>query len=120
MKRFYQSIFPSVFISILLLASSLSWAFDPMAPPGMDGSAKRVPSASKKAATVKKAAAFYLRQIVIKGERRSAVINGYIVNEGSYINSALVEKIEENKVTIKHKGKIKVLTLQTRLPKIRR
>ena len=102
---------------LCLTLSSWVFSFDPTAPPGAQS--YKVPSATKKVNAVKKTG-FVLRQIVINGENKSAVINGYIVNEGSYINNALVKSINKETVKLSLAGKTKVLRLQTRLPKIRR
>ena len=94
-------------------------AFDPMAPPGFERGAATT-TATKKSPVKIKRAQFILRQIVIRPSKRSAVINGYIVNEGSYIKEALVKKINNNTVELVVLGKKKVLTLEARLPRIRR
>ncbi len=100
------------------------FAYDPMAPPGFDRSGTGFATDTKKlktkSKTKSKSAGFVLRQIVIHPSNKSAVINGYIVNEGSYIKKALVKKINTNTVELVVLGKKKVLTLEARLPRIRR
>lgn len=109
-----------VITCLCLFVSSLAWSYDPTAPPGAQSvSAPSVKTIKGKLKQAKKPA-FILRQIVINGENKSAVINGYIVNEGSYINNALVKAINKETVKLSLAGKTKVLRLITRLPKIRR
>lgn len=105
-------------VCLCLMLSSGSWSFDPTAPPGAQS--VQTPSAQPSNITKVKKPGFILRQIVINGENKSAVINGYIVNEGSYINNALVKAINKETVKLSLAGKTKILRLQTRLPKIRR
>lgn len=106
-----------VITCLCLSCSAWTWSYDPTAPPGAQSVS--VKDIKKKSVQVKKPA-FILRQIVINGEKKSAVINGYIVNEGSYINNALVKAIDKETVKLSLAGKTKVLRLKTRLPKIRR
>ena len=98
--------------------------YDPMAPPGFERGEIDSVTASKKpspkAKTKAKASDFVLRQIVIHASSRSAVINGYIVSEGSYIKGARVQRINSNSVELMVLGKKKVLTLEVKLPRIRR
>jgi len=95
-------------------------AFDPMAPPGFKGGEIESSTATKKSPKKTKKSGYVLRQIVIHASNKSAVINGYIVNEGGYIKDALVKKINKNTVELMVSGKKKVLTLEARLPRIRR
>ncbi len=112
----------------LLLAALLLylWAlpalgFDPMAPPGYERGNINGYSASK--GQVKKVTSgkrdFVLRQIVFHEKRKSAVINGYILNVGSYLKGAYVQAINETSVELIVAGKKRVLTLETKLPKVR-
>ncbi len=95
-------------------------AYDPMAPPGFKGGEIDSSMATKKSPKKAKKSGYVLRQIVIHASNKSAVINGYIVNEGSYIKDALVKKINNNTVELVVLGKKKVLTLEASLPRIRR
>lgn len=110
------------FFNVLLIVfAANSWGFDPMAPPGydlldVDGVNKKEASSIKKSVQ----AEYVLQQIVIKDVSRSAVINGYVVNEGSYLKKARVKKINSNTVILDVSGKEKTLTLESRLPKVRR
>jgi|GEM_PF-1704678 len=112
--------------SVMLLYLLGSWlavpalAFDPMAPPGFKGNEIDSAVATKKTPKKAKKSGYVLRQIVIHASNKSAVINGYIVNEGGYIKDALVKKINKNTVELMVLGKKKVLTLEARLPRIRR
>lgn len=106
--------------SMCLLLSSWTWSYDPTAPPGSQPVNVLLDKKIRKNAKQVNKTGFVLRQIVINGEKKSAVINGYIVNEGSYINNALVKVIDKETVKISLAGKTKVLRLKTRLPKIRR
>jgi predicted acyltransferase (DUF342 family) len=106
--------------SMCLLLSSWAWSYDPTAPPGSQPVNVPLDKKIRKNAKQVKKPGFVLRQIVINGEKKSAVINGYIVNEGSYINNALVKAIDKETVKLSLAGKTKVLRLKTRLPKIRR
>ena len=107
-------------VLLMALPASKVLSFDPMAPPGAQKDKTDYLNARK--STRKKVVkdSYILRQIVIHNHARSAVINGYIVNEGSFINNAQVQKIEENSVVIKVLGKRRVLTLEPALPNIRR
>lgn len=102
-------------VGILLVSSA--WAFDPMAPPGFQK--KSVPASTlKKAAKI--APKYILRQIVIRGDRKSAVINGYVLNEGDLIKGAKVMKIEANKVILEISKKQKTLQLKPNIARVRR
>ena len=98
----------------------ICWSFDPMAPPAYKQGSMGV-TLSKKAQTrsTKKSSGFVLRQLVISPLGKSAVINGYVVNEGSFVNHALVQSIDANSVTLLVKGKVKQLTLEESIPRIR-
>jgi hypothetical protein len=104
----------------LFVSPILAIAYDPMAPPGYQQS--EIDSAVGKEKSIKKVKVrdFTLRQIVIYPNSKSAVINGYVVNEGSYLKNALVKKISKNTVELLVRGKKKVLTLEAKLPRIRR
>jgi hypothetical protein len=104
----------------ILVNPILAIAYDPMAPPGYQQS--EIGSTVGKEKTIKrvKVRDFTLRQIVIYPHNKSAVINGYVVNEGSYLKNALVKKISKNTVELLVLGKKKVLTLEAKLPRIRR
>ena len=101
------------------LPASKVLSFDPMAPPGANQGIKETFTSKKSSSPRKLKDSYILRQIVIHEKLRSAVINGYVVNEGSYLKNAQVEKIEENSVVLKVSGKRRVLTLEPPLPKIR-
>ena len=93
--------------------------FDPMAPPGtapIKDSGKNFQKIDKKP----KVQGYVLRQIVIHKSVKSAVINGYIVNEGSTIHNAYVQSIKENSVVLNVLGKRREIILESKLPKIRR
>ena len=93
---------------------------DPMAPPYARGKASSDEFSQKLQVSKPKQQAYVLRQIVSREEVKSAVINGYIVNEGSYIHNAFVRKINENSVVLNIKGKRKEIILENPLPRIRR
>jgi hypothetical protein len=100
----------SFFITIQVLA------FDPMAPPGY----QQVESGNKTVTTKKvQKSDFVLRQIVIRKNQKSAVINGYVVNEGGYIKGARVTRIEANKVVLQLANKQKILRLKPNIARIR-
>jgi hypothetical protein len=101
-----------------LQANSFVWAdqYDPMAPPGYGNTTKN--STIKK--MVENKTYYNLRQIVISDNGNRAVINGYLVKEGEYINSARVMKIEVNKVTLSKAGKVSVIKLNNPVKKVRR
>ncbi|MEY8205076.1 MAG: hypothetical protein RPR40_08350, partial [Bermanella sp.] len=82
-------------------------AYDPMAPPGFERGEIDSVTASKTSPTKTKdrASDFVLRQIVIHDSSKSAVINGYIVSEGSYIKGARVQRINSNSVELMVLGK---------------
>ncbi len=111
----------AVLVCVLgVLLSVPAQAYDPMAPPGFKGGEIDSTTTTKKSPKKPKKSGYVLRQIVIHASNKSAVINGYIVNEGSYIKDALVKKINNNTVELVVLGKKKVLTLEANLPRIRR
>lgn len=61
-----------------------------------------------------------LRQIIMSERGNRAVINGYIVKEGSYIANARVSKIQANQVTLVQSGKEVILNLNSQYPRVRR
>ena len=102
-----------------------AFAYDPMAPPGfnkgtIDNAMQQAVSEKNQVQKQKAPAGFTLRQVVISPAGKSAVINGYIVNEGSYLNNAYVQSIEADQVTLLVKGKTRTLTLKEAVPRIRR
>jgi len=107
-------------LMLAYLMGRAALAFDPMAPPEFKGGEQDSPVVTKKSTKKSKKNVYVLRQIVIHPSNKSAVINGYIVNEGSYIKDALVKKINKNTVELLVLGKKKILTLEARLPRIRR
>jgi len=109
----------ALLIGLTCLTNLAALAYDPMAPPGFEQG--EIDSSGEKRKANKKAIkrGYILRQIVIYPHSKSAVINGYVVNEGSYLKNAQVEKIEENSVVLKVSGKRRVLILEPPLPKIR-
>ncbi len=109
-------------VLLMIFISFSSLAYDPMAPPGFERGDIDSSSANANKGIKKKAnkAAYTLRQIVIHPTNKSAVINGYVVQEGSYLKGAKVEKININTVELTVLGKPKVLTLEAKLPRIRR
>ena len=108
-----------VVILLLFFLTPAALASDPMAPPY--AREKSTGEYSKKL-NIKKSTVqgYILRQIVSREKDRSAVVNGYVVNEGSYINNAYVERIKENSVVLIIKSKRKEIILESKLPKIRR
>jgi hypothetical protein len=104
----------------ILVNPILAIAYDPMAPPGYQQSGIDSTVGKEKAIKKVKARNFTLRQIVIYPNSKSAVINGYVVSEGAYLKNALVKKISKNTVELMVLGKKKVLTLEAKLPRIRR
>ena len=57
---------------------------------------------------------------MIRGDRKSAVINGYVLNEGDLIKGAKVMKIEANKVILEISNKQKTLQLKPNIARVRR
>lgn len=111
---------------LLVCFPLIAWGYDPMAPPGYNKGTidNAIQSGNKSVkrpvATQPKTKGFVLRQIVISEANRSAVINGYIVNVGSYIKNAYVKEISDQSVTLLVKGKKRILTLEESIPRIRR
>ena len=106
-----------LFLLLSAVVASSAWAFDPMAPPGFQQ--KPVGTVvTKKAA--KKSPQYVLRQGVIRNDNKSAVINGYVLNEGDYIKGAKVVKIEANKVILEISKKQKILQLKPNIARVRR
>ncbi|MEH6346541.1 MAG: hypothetical protein V7785_15725 [Bermanella sp.] len=117
MASFFYS---AALLLFLGLPVSKVLSFDPMAPPGANKSINEISTSKKPSSPRAIKDSYILRQIVIRNNSRSAVINGYVVNEGSLIKNAKVQKIDENSVVIKVSGKHRVLTLESALPNIRR
>lgn len=108
-------------ILTLIMAIALPWSswvmavqYDPMAPPGYGAVIGNKPAQVKKTKQ-----RYYLRQILEKESGNSAVINGYLVKEGEYVNRAKVIKIETNKVTLSKAGKLLVIRLNDPVKKVR-
>ena len=101
-----------------LVLPIISWGYDPMAPPG----AKTAQQPEKIVKKSKKIQPGYtLSQIVIrKNDRKSAVINGYVLNEGGYLKRALVKRIHANKVILSVAGKERVLHLKPKVARVRK
>ena len=107
-----------VYSTIVILMGGISLpalSFDPMAPPGQQGN-----PVVEKPKSIKRNSGYKLRQIVVSEDRKSAVINGQVVNEGSRIGSALVTRIGVNKVVLNIQGKKKILYLKPTAAKVRR
>ncbi len=103
-----------------LLVGQVAWAYDPMAPPGYETAFVDEEKVEKKSAKKHNRPNYILRQIVHRGDNRSAVINGYVVNEGTYLKNAYVKTISENSVVLSVSGRDKTLKLEAKLPKVRR
>lgn len=106
-----------IFINSMVI-SHIAWSvqFDPMAPPGYGAVIEEKKIVRK---TVRKYH-YNLRQVVISDKGSRAVINGYVLKEGEYINKARVVKIEENKVTLSKSGKLSVIKLNRPISNVRR
>jgi type II secretory pathway component PulC len=115
-----------LFSGMLVLLAMSTWSYDPMAPPGYNKGTidnaiqSKTKSKKERVSRDSKNKGFSLRQIVISGLGKSAVINGYIVNEGSYVNNAYVKEIRNQSVILQIKGKTRTLTLEETLPRVRR
>jgi type II secretory pathway component PulC len=107
-------------INVIFILGMLSlnnvWAFDPMAPPGFQQNGGKAGSTVKNKST---SSSYILRQIVIRSDRKNAVINGVVVTEGEYVKKALVKFIGENKVILQVSGRQKTLYLKTNKAKVR-
>ncbi len=114
-SRYLISIF-----SLFFVICHNSQAYDPMAPPGYEATFTDGQKNIKRAAHKSERANYVLRQIVHRGEKRSAVINGYVVNEGSYLKNAYVKSIGKNSVVLSISGRDKTLKLEASLPRVRR
>lgn len=99
-----------------VLMTNQSWGFDPMAPPGYQQPKSVNAPASKSKQSKPK---YVLRQIVIREDRKSAVINGYVMNEGGYIKGARVTRISANEVVLQLANKQKILRLKPDIARIR-
>ncbi len=106
--------------TLFCVISQSSQAYDPMAPPGYETLFVDEKKVEKKSTKKHKRPNYILRQIVHHGENRSAVINGYVVNEGSYLKNAYVKTIGENSVVLSVSGRDKTLMLEAKLPRVRR
>lgn len=91
-------------------------AFDPMAPPGFQKIDRKESTVSKSKPSGPN---YILRQIVIRGDNKSAVINGYVLNEGGYIKGARVKRINKQNVVIDVSGKEKTLNLKPNVARVR-
>ena len=77
-------------------------AQDPMRPPSwMTGSNK----------TKVRGERLNLQQILISNDRKSAVINNVLVNEGDIIKGAKVKKIDRKRVIVMRSGRRQILRL---------
>jgi type II secretory pathway component PulC len=77
-------------------------AQDPMRPPSwMTGSSK----------TKVRDERLNLQQILISNDRKSAVINNKLVNEGDIIKGAKVKKIDRERVIVMRSGRRQILRL---------
>lgn len=89
-----------------LLPSAHVSAVDPMRPAFLDGAPKTKTTTKKK-----QPAQFTLQQIRISDSDTSAVVNGQLVREGSWLLGAKVVEIKDKRVILNHKGKRKELSL---------
>ena len=111
---------PRASLWLLVIMAPLAFGFDPMAPPNAKNETVQS-GISKKAQPKKiKQQAYVLRQIVSRDTLKSAVINGHVVTEGTYIDGAFIQSIKENSVVLKVKGKRTEIILESKLPRIRR
>jgi len=95
-----------LFVMGVYSASAIA-AQDPMRPPSwMTG------SGTTKARNEK----LNLQQILISSDRKSAVINNKLVNEGDSIKGAKVKKIDRERVIVMRSGRRQILRL---VPKIK-
>ena len=106
-------------ICLVVLLAPFALGGDPMAPPNARDKGVNDEYSRKVDVKKSKKQRYILRQIVNRKKDKSAVINGYIVNEGSYINNAYVRRIKENSVVLSVKGKRKEIMLESKLPRIR-
>lgn len=88
--------------------------YDPMAPPGYGNVISEKPKKIEK-----RKEHYHLRQILVRENGNRAVINGYVLKEGEYINRAKIISIETNKVTLSKAGKISVIKLHDPVKKVR-
>lgn len=112
--------YKSWLLLIVLWVSADVYGIDPMAPPGYRGDGQ-VPGHGlgvngKKANKPR----YVLRQIMVKGDDSSAIINGVIVRVGDKVGKAKVIKIAEKRVTLKLTSGYQVLTLESRYPSVRK
>lgn len=107
-----------IFITMSFGFVSFSWGYDPMAPPGVQS----YKPSNKKITNEKPVQPSYvLRQIVIReNDNKSAVINGYVLNEGGYLKGALVKNIYANKVILDVAGKERILYLKPNVARVRK
>lgn len=104
----------TLIIAVLIAVNTM--AFDPMAPPGFQKIDRKNNSVSRTKPAESK---YILRQIVIRDAYKSAVINGYVVNEGGYIKGAKVMLIDKQAVVINVSGKEKTLYLKPNVARVR-
>ena len=94
---------------LLLLLPVLGWAqSDPMKPPFFDGSSDK--------AEVKAARSVKLSMVLIAPGRKVAVIDGKSVTVGDSVSGYRVLRIDEGKVVLSGRGKIKELFLNAKGP----
>lgn len=104
-------------MALLILQPITVCAFDPMAPPGYQ-EIKPEKTIVKKVKP--RQPEYILKQIVIRTDNsKSAVINGYVLNEGGYLKGAKVIQITSNQVVLDIAGKEKVLNLKPKVARIR-
>jgi len=95
-------------LSLGLLAMSVGALF-----PAQAGDPTRPPQFSPTPAQAEapKARSLTLQQILVSGDKRSAVINDQLVREGDRVNGAQVVRITPDKVVVKIRQKLKTLSL---------
>lgn len=95
-----------VVVTLALLLPTWVQGFDPMAPPRIDGKsiAKPKPSLTKKPSLV-------LTQTIVNDQRKVAVINSEVLQEGGMYQGWLVKEIALGSVVLTKKGQKKKLTM---------
>ena len=93
-----------LFLTTLLpVAASAAALHDPMRP---GGAAPPSPSTERAPAP-----SYRLDSIILAPQRRSAIINGRLVNEGEMLGRAQITRIEASRVTLRIGNQHHVLTL---------
>lgn len=96
------------------LLSTVTQGFDPMAPPNLSGT-----SAIKPKQTEKSKPSWQLTQTIVNEQRRIAVVNGEVLQEGATYKGWLVAEISLGMVVLTKQGRQKNLSIKKPLRSVK-